>query len=95
MSVKTGLWFVDFNFLFQSIVAYTRRLLSGCWICIVEVAWDGAKWNVGVSGLLEILLVYFLLSNYCMSQTCILLRPCLLCMYCVSKSLVLVEERAH
>jgi len=85
---------VDFKFLFRSIVEHTQCLLNGLWIRVVELARDGSKWNVGVSKLLEILLVPFLLSNYCTSQTCILLRPCLRCMYRVCKSLVLVEERA-
>jgi len=37
----------------------------------------------------------FFLSNYCTSQTCILLRPCLRCLYSVCKSPVLVEGRAQ
>jgi len=49
---------MDFKFQFRSFVEYTRLLLSGRLICVVELKQDGAKWNVGVNRLLEILLVF-------------------------------------
>jgi len=49
---------VDFKFLFRSFVEHTRRLLSKRLIRVVERTLDGAKRNVGVSRLLEILLEF-------------------------------------
>ena len=49
---------MDFKFYFRSFVEHTWRLRSGRYIRVVEVRQDGAKWNVGVSRLMEILLVF-------------------------------------
>ena len=49
---------MNFKFYFRAFVEHILRLLSGRLIRVVEVTQDGAKWNVGVSRLLEILLVF-------------------------------------
>ena len=59
---------MDFKFLFRSFVQHTRRLLSGRLIRVVELTRDGAKWNAGVSRLLEILLVFHFLQLLCESD---------------------------